>query len=167
MWCRLMVSLVIIGCHFSEASHFVQMQGPCNFLDTVNITSGHFDQNGNYHHKGTVFKKGMFAEYNYVVENVTQMVKVEPHIRGCICDLKPCIRLCCIEEETNNSACIQTDKLVVPTPLETEEIDLNGNRYGVLIGRPCAKMYKLEPQDYSADRWFFVVSNIYFRKSSF
>ena len=103
----------------------------------------------------------MFAEYNYVVENLTQMVKVEPHIRGCICDLKPCIRLCCVGDENNSSACIQTDTLTVPTHDEDEEIDLSGNRYGVLVGRPCAKMYKLEPQDYPDDRWYFVVSQVY------
>lgn len=161
MWCQLVAIVVIIGCHLSDArdtSHIVQMQGPCNFLNTINITSGHLDQNGNFHHKGVVFKKGLFAEYNYVVENLTELVKVEPHIRGCLCDIKPCIRLCCVGEPTNSSTCVKTETLVVPTHDEDEEIELAGNRYGVLIGRPCGLMYKLEPEDYPDDRWYFVVS---------
>lgn len=166
MWCRLVI-FVILGSYFIEANHIIQEQGPCNFLDTVNITSGHYDQYGKYRYKGLVFEKEMFAEYNYIVENLTIMVKVEPHIRGCICDLRPCIRLCCVEEESNSSTCIQTETLTVPTHDEDEEIDLTANRYGVLVGRPCAKMYKLEPQDYPDDRWYFVVrylpeKNIYF-----
>lgn len=157
MWQRLAVIIVVVAGHCG-ASHVVQMQGPCNFFDTINITSGHLDQHGNFHHLGTVFKKGMFAEYNYVLENLTEMVMVEPHVRGCICGIKPCIRLCCIEETNNNSACVKTDKLIVPTQFEYEEIDLSGRTFGVLIGRPCGKMYKLEPLDYPDDRWYFSVS---------
>lgn len=157
--CRLVLIAGIIGCHLSVATHIVQMQGPCNFMDTINITAGHEDQNGNFHFKGTVFKKGLFAEYNYVIENLTDVVKVDPHIRGCICGMKPCIRLCCHGDQGNSSACVRTDTLIVPTSDdEEEEIDLLGNRYGILIGKPCVGMYKLEPQDYVYDRWVFVVS---------
>lgn len=162
MICRLVAIFLIIGCQFADArdtSHIVQMQGPCNFLNTINITSGHMDQNGNFHHKGVVFKKGMFAEYNYIVENLTELVKVEPHTRGCLCDIKPCIRLCCVGGSPNSSACVKTDTLIVPTHDEDEEIELSGNRYGVLTGRPCGLMYKLEPEDYPDDRWYFVVSD--------
>lgn len=158
---RLLVTFLIIGC---KANHLVQMQSPCNFLDTINITSENIDQNGNYHLKGVVLKKEMFASYNYIVKNLTQIVQVEPHIRGCICDLKPCIRLCCTRDESNSSDCIQSNKLIVPTHDEDEEIDLTSDHYGVLVGRPCAKMYKLEPQDYPDDRWYFMVSFIYLRK---
>lgn len=159
-WCRLVLISVIIGCHLSAASHIVQMQGPCSFMDTVNITGGHEDQNGNFHYKGTVFKKGLFAEYNYVIENLTEVVKVDTHVRGCICGMKPCIRLCCLgDHNKNNSACITTDTISVPTSDgEEEEIDLLGHSYGVLVGKPCVGMYQLEPQDYVYDKWVFVVS---------
>lgn len=158
-WRRFVLISVIIGYHLSAASHIVQMQGPCNFMDTVNITSGHEDQNGNFHYKGSIFKKGMFATYNYIVENLTEVVKVEPHIRGCVCDIKPCIRVCCLADQSNSSACIKTETIKVATSDdEEEEIDLLGNRYGVLIGQPCLGMYKLEPEDYVYDRWVFVVS---------
>lgn len=143
----------------SDPGHMITHQGPCSFQHTVNISSGHLDQNGNYHHKGNVYRKGKFAEYNYIVENLTEVIKVENHVRGCICDMKECIRLCCIAERNNDSKCISSETLTVPTPDDEEEtINLSGNRYGVLVGRPCGRMYALEPRDYEYDKWSFVVS---------
>lgn len=165
--CQLAVIFIIVGCPLIDAagdvSHIAQMQGPCNFLNTINVTTGHLDQNGNFLHKGVVFKKGMFAEYNYIIENLTEIVKVQPHIRGCLCDIKPCIRLCCVGGPANSSACVKTETLIVPTHDEDEEIELSGSRYGILVGRPCGTMYKLEPADYPDDRWFFVVSDVHLR----
>lgn len=158
MWCRLIAISLIAGCCLGDPLAIAQMYGPCSFIDTINITSGHLDQNGNFHYQGNIFKKGMFDVYNYVVENLTEVVKVPPHTRGCICGLKPCIRLCCIAEESNNEACVRTDTLRVPTRDEEIEIDRFGDDYGLLVGRPCGKMYKLEPQDYADDRWYFEVS---------
>lgn len=163
LWSVLVVLLAVTDSGFSsEPGHMIQAQGPCNFLHTVNITSGHLDQNGNYHHKGNVYKQGTFAEYNYIVENLTEVVKVKNHVRGCLCDKKECIRLCCISDQKNDTKCIGGDTLTVPTRDDDEEIiNLNANRYGVLVGRPCGRMFKLEPQDYSYDKWYFVVSAIH------
>lgn len=164
MWYRFAVIFAFVGCQLINASHIVQKQGPCNFYDTVNITSGHLDQHGNFHHKGMVYKKGTFQEYDHIVENYTRMVRVEPHVRGCICSYKTCIRLCtepCFGNDNTNSSCVKTKSLLVPTQEgDEEEIDLNGKRYGVLTGRPCEKMYKLEPTEYDYDKWFFAVSKI-------
>jgi hypothetical protein len=54
---------------------------------------------------------------------------------------------------------VKTKTISVPTQDEDEEeIDLSGKRYGVLTGKPCGQMYKLEPAEYDYDRWFFSVS---------
>lgn len=164
MWIRLVAICVIVGCQLADAGRAVQLQGPCNFYDTINITSGHLDQHGNFHYKGSVFNKGQFAEYNTIVENLTELVRVEPHVRGCICNLKPCIRICCFQEGlTNdpNGTCVRTETFNVPTHEGEEEIDINGRTYGVLVGRPCKGMYKLEPLEYSYDHWYFKVSDVF------
>lgn len=158
---HLLLICAIIGCKFSEASFQVQKPGPCDFVETVNISSGHLDMYGNYHHEGTVYPKGLFAEYHYVIKDYNVMVTAEPHFRGCICKVKPCIRLCCLQKEENGINCVTTETLVVPTSEVDEEIvDLTGKDYGVLVGRPCEKMYVLEPQDYTDDKWFFTVSSL-------
>jgi hypothetical protein len=159
MWCRLAVILVVFGCHLISAEPPVQSRGPCNILDSINITDGHPDQNGNFHHKDVVYRKGTFQSYNYIVENFTNVVKVEPHVRGCICMYKPCIRLCCKDGDTKNPPCVKTPTINVPTQDEEEEIDLSGKKYGVLSGRMCKSMYKLEPTEYDYDRWTFMVSD--------
>lgn len=135
-----------------------QVQEPCDFLDTVNITSGHLDQHGNILYDGTIYKKGLYSEFDYVVENKTVKIKVEPHIRGCICSFKPCIRICCVGDASGKPFCVHSDTLTVPTQDDEVEIDLKGQTYGVLVGLSCGETYKLEPKDYTEDRWFFMVS---------
>ncbi|CRK99458.1 CLUMA_CG012609, isoform A [Clunio marinus] len=161
MWYRLLViSIIISARHFCHAFYFQEGE-PCSFFDTMNITSGKQDQNGNFNFNGEIFKKGTFATYNYTIENFTDLVAAEPHIRGCVCNSKPCIRLCCIDEEADeNSTCISTNVLSVPTHDEPEEINLSGNTYGVLVGRPCPVMYKLIPEEYDDDVWYFVHGSI-------
>jgi hypothetical protein len=158
MWCRLMVIALIFGGHFGFGSQILQDFEPCDYIDTINITAGHLDQNGNYHYKGNVFKKEWFAVYDYEYVNVTKRVDVKPHIRGCICKIKPCIRLCCFDPKSSDEACVKSENLVVPTYDEDEEIDITGKNYGVLVNKPCLIMFKLSPQDYPEDRWFFMVS---------
>lgn len=160
---HLVLICVIIGCNLnlSNASLQVQNKGPCEFSETINITSGHLDQNGNFHHKGIVYKKEFFAEYHYVIKNLNDMVNVEPHFRGCLCRIKPCIRLCCVGGKENGDNCVTSETLIVPTREEDEEINLTGtSSYGVLVGRNCGKMYALDPQDYPDDKWFFSVSSL-------
>jgi len=97
----------------------------------------------------------MFGEYNYVIENLTERIWVEPHYRGCICDLKPCIRLCC--DDPDREICVTTDTIFVSTHEDPDaEIDLTGDKYGVLVGKTCKNQYKLEPKDYDDDKWYFL-----------
>lgn len=156
MWQRIMVIFVIGGVHFTDANQVSEILGPCDFMETINITSGHLDQHGNYLYNGNVFKKGSYGEYRYAIENRTT-VKVDSHVRGCICHLKPCIRLCCTEEIANGS-CVTSNTLLVPTLDDEEEIDVTGKKFGVLVGRPCDVMYRLDPVIYDDDKWYFLVS---------
>lgn len=134
---------------------------PCKFLDTVDISSGTQDINGNFHHEGTIYQKGTFAEFEYVLKNFTIKVKVKKHVRGCICKYKPCIRICCPLSDGN--ICKRPDTLKVPTKQGDEMIiDLNERGYGFLMGRPCKEMYNLEPQNYDYDRWYLLVSDLIF-----
>lgn len=126
-------------------------------MDTVNITEGGWiDPNGDYHYKDIVFKHGTFAEYNYIVENLTERITVERHYRGCICLYKNCIRICCKGDSKKN--CVITDTLVnIPVGEDDEtNITLSSNQFGILQGKPCNEMFKLEPFDYEYDKWTFL-----------
>lgn len=157
-----MICIMLMGADVN-GQHPALTNGPCNFLSTINITGGYRDDNGNFIYKNDIYPKESYFETNYIIENMTEIVMVESHIRGCVCTLKPCINICCIDNDgTNtkkNSACIKTETLQVFDKENNEmEIALNGHEYGILNnGRPCGQMYKLEPFDYpDQDQWSFL-----------
>lgn len=161
--------LLVISCQYvSTELKFNNLMGPCDFIDTINITSGHKDINGNFIYNGDTFHKGLYAEYNYVVENFTEKLMVEPHIRGCLCSLKPCIRLCCIADEnepkdqSNLKPCIGGETITVPFE-DGEDLDimLNGGDYGIIVGKPCVSMYKAEPEEYPDDSWHLIKVSLF------
>jgi Methuselah N-terminus len=158
IFCSVALMVAITGFQLVLADLHGSKKSSCHILDTVNVTAGRLDQFNNLHHNGMVYQRGTFEQYDYIIENGTE-IKVPLHTRGCVCGIKPCIRLCCAVEEDNHELCISSSAtLEVPTQDLDEEIDLTGKIYEVLVGRPCEKMYKLEPQDYSDDRWIFSVS---------
>lgn len=75
-------------------SAVTQSIGPCNFLDTINITNGVHQPNESIIYDETEYPKEQYASWNYILENEIRR-PVKTHIRGCICNLMPCIRLCC------------------------------------------------------------------------
>jgi Methuselah N-terminus len=135
----------------------------CNFRDTINITNGALDQEGRFHHDGLIYEKGMFAEFNFIYLNYSHEISVDPHIRGCVCELKKCIRVCrfCNENDAlANFTCVKTKKLAVHVDGDADEIKqipLTGKNleYAVLEGRRCQRMYQLEPMSYDSDKWNF------------
>lgn len=68
---------------------------PCRYLDSVNITDGIRYSNGSIVSNGVTFHEHQYAEVNFIVENADEKVTVDPHIRGCLCSIKSCARLCC------------------------------------------------------------------------
>lgn len=110
--CKFVTIFVII--HLIDANEIELIQDPCNYLNITNITSESLDLN----------------------RISIQPMEFEQLIKGCTCDIMPCIRLCCVGDSTpNSSVCIQTDTFFVPTHGEDEKIKLAENRYRVLIGR--------------------------------
>jgi G protein-coupled receptor Mth (Methuselah protein) len=126
----------------------------CEYKDTIGISGGSRDDRGNYIHKGDTYKSGDFAEFKYKIVNLTHKVLVDPHIRGCVCKLKTCIRYCCIA--TTN--CEKPKKLTLPYDGGEMSINFEVTRnYGVLVGRPCRHLYKLDADLYQEDdEWTFL-----------
>jgi G protein-coupled receptor Mth (Methuselah protein) len=149
---------ILLICVLAKVNCSMTLQQiPCNFMSTINITGGYVDSENNFVHNGIKFRPGKYAQYNYIIVNFTERVTVEPHIRGCLCEYKSCIRLCCLYSEKQNPNCIQTTVLQVPTQKDGEiSLDLENDEFGILIGRPCADVYKLEPLDYPDDDWSFM-----------
>ncbi|XP_070491483.1 uncharacterized protein [Chironomus tepperi] len=123
----------------------------CKFIESVNITGGYIDSNQNYVYKGDVYPPGTYQEFDYIEEVEQVKVNVDPHIRGCICKLKPCIRFCC---HIHDNKCNIPDVFSVKNDNGDDfEINVNDNKFGIVIGRPCEKLYFLEPEEFQEDLW--------------
>lgn len=128
-------------------------------MDTVNITGGWKDVDRSYHYDGIVFRFGTYAEYDFIFTNLSERIPAHPHMRGCICEYRPCIRTCGMCDDGDlKKHCMKTDVLQ-NVPVEDNEeknISIFTKEFGVLMGKPCVEMYKLEPLDYVDDKWILL-----------
>lgn len=68
---------------------------PCDFEDSINITDGIVLTDGSILHNGIKYTKQQSNTVNYRLVNNMKRIKVDAHVRGCPCNVKPCLRLCC------------------------------------------------------------------------
>lgn len=67
----------------------------CDFHDSVNISDGVELPNGKIVFDGIEYSDDQYSEIDYILANGFNRIPVDPHIRGCACNLSPCLRLCC------------------------------------------------------------------------
>jgi hypothetical protein len=148
---------------FIFISRSVESSLPCSFIETVNITGGYVDIERNYIYQSDVYPLGTYQEFDYIEGIEKNRTNVDPHIRGCICKLKPCIRLCCQgDENIFNGNCHKSKNItVVNEDNEDETVDLSDNNYGILVGRPCKVLFRLDSADYDFDRWNFLKVSLF------
>lgn len=129
----------------------------CDLSETVNLTGGYKDIDNNYIFGEDVYQVGMYGNFNYISELPETMTIVESHTRGCVCHLKPCIRLCCVDNtEIMNGHCVNSPQLLIKNDDEETEIDIKtSKKYGILIGKMCTDAILLTPDNDSDDFWKF------------
>lgn len=130
----------------------------CDILDTVNITGGYIDANGSYHKDGLIYKSGKFGYFTKIPLNSTFSFIVDLHVRGCICEIKNCIRICRYCENDQDDLCIRSDKLLLPSEGDEREISLENGEFAVVVGKVCERYFVLEPEEYEDDIW--IVQNV-------
>lgn len=89
------VIVLTFAMNFSDGFFLSTKELPCEFDDSINITDGNVLPDGSILHHGIKYAKGQFETVNYRFVNNAKRVKVDAHVRGCPCNVKPCIRLCC------------------------------------------------------------------------
>lgn len=68
---------------------------PCHYHDSIDITDGVHHSNKSILLDVLEYTHDQHYDMNYMLINGTEIVKVEQYIRGCICTIRPCNRLCC------------------------------------------------------------------------
>lgn len=68
---------------------------PCDFLDSIDISSGVLQANKSIIYSGVEYRAENYGEINYILDDEMKPIIVEPYFRGCPCQIKSCVRLCC------------------------------------------------------------------------
>lgn len=115
---------------------------PCHFLDSINITNGTVQPNKSIIFDGTVFPEGQYYILNEESENET----VQLHLRGCICNFKPCIRFCCSFTINNRNDCNLKESIksyesyILDRNNERKRVQLN-QQFEIIDESPCTKYF--------------------------
>jgi Methuselah N-terminus len=106
---------------------------PCHYLDTVPIIESNAQQDaqsGVIYYNNVKFEKTQFGWFDYVYVNGSRK-KSEPHLRGCLCAVGACFRIC--QENVDPTAPITAE-------VENKTINLTNDR--LVFGQPCARMHE-------------------------
>ncbi|XP_060650191.1 probable G-protein coupled receptor Mth-like 11 isoform X1 [Drosophila nasuta] len=72
----------------------------CEYFDSVDLENSQKYENGSYLYRGILIPSEKVHQYTYR-ETVFQHNKtVEPYMRGCLCQIKSCVLLCCEPEKS-------------------------------------------------------------------
>ena len=125
---------------------------PCKFFSTANITEGKKQPNGSIIYNNVEYLEHQYADYNYHIINVDVRVLVPEHTRGCLCEMKDCIRVCCgYGKVFKNQSCVEDDLHDV---LFNLSIDLKGyENFGYIDGFPCTTVFERVPESEITDKW--------------
>lgn len=169
----LIAGLMILGvCEVAVAIIKHQPQDsyrvPCPFYQSVNVTDSKRFANGSYLYDGILVPSKWIGIYDYVFMTSVSKMRVEPHVRACICKIRPCLNICCPRSNTFHpitSSCVpdreRSEEAVEEWPNSINITTAKGQRQEILIDQhfsfihfpPCLGMYTLKPNEYSDDTW--------------
>lgn len=139
---------------------------PCSIFDTTNITAGVRNPDDSITFNNITYMKDQYKIYDYIVKRHKEKIYVEPHIRGCICSHRICLRSCCPYNEMihiGNGSCVENtnanENRSFNVSILTNGFDMVHDlfadpHYGLSYGIPCGVIL-LDPIEYEeTDIWF-------------
>ncbi|XP_031622142.1 G-protein coupled receptor Mth2-like [Contarinia nasturtii] len=149
VWLFSVIGLLLL----SDSNAFLLSRDlPCKYLDSINITDGIRQHDDSILYNGITFPKDQYTKVNYKLEKGEERVFVEPYIRGCVCNKKPCIRLCCPIGMFFDATIIGSQKCqphsaakgftadLIDEQNKTEKITLD-DHFAFVNDRPCNRVY--------------------------
>lgn len=92
---QLLITLFIVIAAFYGTNRVIISPIPCEFYDSTAIDGGRRLSNGSIKHDGVMYNPDQYGTIDYSITDNFEQVSVRNHIRGCVCNMKKCIRLCC------------------------------------------------------------------------
>lgn len=140
--------LILIGLFSGNHVIAIPNELPCPFSDSVNITEGALQPNQSIIYDGVEFTTADYARVDYILDIGVERISAESHIRGCLCNRKPCIRLCCpygqvLSVRNATRLCVAHDGFEAELLHQnfTNEPTKLGEQFSFVAGRQCEHMY--------------------------
>lgn len=92
---HLLISLFSVIAPFYIINRVLISPIPCELYDSTVIDGGRRLSNGSIKYDGVMYNPDQYATIDSSIIDDFEIVSVKNHIRGCVCNIKKCIRLCC------------------------------------------------------------------------
>lgn len=150
-----LTAIVAICCVRQAQAFFLSPDLPCEFLESINITAGVRHTNKSIVYQGVEYPKNQYAEVNYILENGSEKIPTTPYFRGCLCNIKKCIRLCCpygqivdITIKVGKKCRVHESAKNFETEIQHENNQVStvalDDHFSYVDDRPCKSFYEAE-----------------------
>lgn len=163
------ISLLLTGvCLLFGNTNALSEISNCVFEDTVNLTSSTKFTNGSYLYEGLLVPTHLTGQYDYIEMYDGERKQVESHVRGCVCQLKKCVKFCChpradmyrLSKDSPSLCAEELNEELKYSPYVNVTLQ-NSSRvlmhvldeFVVQQGIPCVGGYMLMPHMYEEDQW--------------
>lgn len=93
---HLLITLFIVIATFYTNNRVAVSPIPCEFYDSTTIGHGRHLNNGSIKYNGVMFNPDQYGTIDHsITNNNFEIVYDKNRIRGCVCNVKKCIRICC------------------------------------------------------------------------
>ncbi|XP_046808536.1 uncharacterized protein LOC111687899 [Lucilia cuprina] len=153
---------IYIGLPWTFAQDEENNEEICPYQNTVNLTNLEKYENGSYLYEDILIPPEKQNFYDYHLKFLRKRVSVPRHLRGCVCENKPCIKLCCEKDEYlndkgNTSKCEKitsemTVQWILPLLGEYDKVETANilEHFTLQVGLPCREP---EALDKTLDEW--------------
>ncbi|KAH8331182.1 hypothetical protein KR067_012539, partial [Drosophila pandora] len=136
----------------------------CDFFDTVNLTGSLKLANGSYQYENLIIPAALTGDYDYEIDFDGQRRPVQSHVRGCACQLRSCVRLCCHHKQLlDANQCAEAEEQDLPFDYSLNITQRDGRVRTVHILEdmvvqqelplPCNFHYSLNAESSEDDNW--------------
>lgn len=144
----LVISMIILfAVNYNEYDEL-----PCEYLDSINITGGTLQADESIVFNGITFTNDQYTRVDFILKNGQTRETVKPYYRGCVCNRKSCVRLCCpLGSFYKNGSCqshhqvrhLKT-QVLDEVHMQTKSMILD-NHFAYVNDRPCNQRYLADP----------------------
>ena len=132
----------------------------CPYADTVDLTGREKIQNGSYRYDDILITPDQLDDIDYKLNFFGKRERVPSHVRGCACEKRSCVRLCCPRDQFLSDITRKCEKITPDMSVswdvqefsQTNDVKMINilQKFTTQIGLTCNQLERADP---SQDRW--------------